>query len=1043
MTSIEHSRGADPVREQINQWLAAHRVDLVDQYHAALKANLFTNRPEVRPAMMGRIATAEAETLLGFFEADLPATAVARGIQLCRSGLGEESVLRLGQVTRQFCLHYLPEDLRFPALEIAEAYHSGIIQGFIQDRKALTLEEQERIRSALQRTLSRYAVQMEVAADIARATTSILDLNELFQTAVDLIRERFELYYAAIFLADKDNRWVILQASSGEAGHVMLRRGHRLKVGGDSMVGWCVANSEARIALDVGEQAISFDTPLLTDVHSEMVVPLIARGRVIGAIALQSRLVGAFSDHDVTVMRITANQLGNAIENARLFRERERRITELAILNEMGQALSSALEFDELLETVQQQVSRIFSATNLYIATSEADQNAWTLAFHLQHSQRQPVSRHLLGVDLTSHIIRNRQPVLFANRREQDAFLKQHRVRLADQRVKSWLGVPMIAADKVVGVMAIYSYDQEDLYNNQDLAILSTIAAQTAIAIENARLYEQLRQELLDRKRAAEELQRAKEAAESANRAKSTFLANMSHELRTPLTGIIGYSELLQKEVVFLGCADLVPDLEKIRIAGDHLLSLINDILDLSKIEAGKMNLYLETFEINDLLQEVAITARPLVEKNGNMLEVSIPATIGTMHADLTKVRQVILNLLSNAGKFTDQGNVILNVTRTLVEASEWIYFSVTDTGIGISAEQVAHLFQEFSQADASTTRKYGGTGLGLSLSRRFCQLMGGDIYVTSDLGRGSTFTVRFPAHVTKERDPSQPLATEGDSYTRAAISAPVNTRGKQSTTVLVIDDDPAIRELLPRHLASMGLESITASNGEDGLRLAQALRPNVITLDVLMPGMDGWAVLTALKTSPDLADIPVIMLTIVDDRDAGFMLGAADYLIKPLDNERLTSVMSTYRRDRILEQSEVADQILVVENDTALREALRGTLEQEGWSVVEAENGQQALAHVAKHPPALILLDLVLPEKDGVQIVDELRSSSVGQSIPIVVIAAKDLSNAERKRLSASVEQILQKGTYTREELLEQVRVLIYNRQNYRDGRIAENRYG
>jgi signal transduction histidine kinase/CheY-like chemotaxis protein len=871
MTSMQERMDVDPAIEEINQWLAAHRQELVGRYHQALKATLFTNRPEVRPAVLGRLAAAEAEALLTFFQQPLHAAAIQRGIDLCRSGLGEESVLRLGQVARQFCLHYLPEEFRFAALEIAEAYHSAAMQGFIQNRKALTLEEQERIRSALQRTLSRYAVQMEVAADVARATTSILDLNELLQTAAELIRERFELYYVAIFLADKDNRWVTLQASSGEAGQVMLRRGHRLKVGGDSMVGWCVARGEPRIVLDVGEQAISFDTPLLTDIHSEMVVPLIAGGRVIGAIALQSRLVGAFSDHDITVMRITANQLSNAIENARL--------------------------------------------------------------------------------------------------------------------------------------------------------------------------YEQLRQDLLERKRAAEELQKAKEVAESASRAKSTFLANMSHELRTPLTGIIGYSELLQKEVVFLGCADLIPDLKRIQIAGNHLLALINDVLDLSKIEAGKMQIYPETFEIDNLIQEVSMTARPLVEKNGNLLEVSASAQIGTMHADLTKVRQVILNLLSNAGKFTNQGNVILNAARALVSGSEWIYFSVTDTGIGISPEQLRHLFQEFSQADASTTRKYGGTGLGLALSYRFCQMMGGDMYVTSELGRGSTFTVRFPAHISKERDTFVFPTTEGDMLDRSAL-LDMNTLAQQPNTVLVIDDDPAIRELLPRCLASQGMRSVTASDGAEGLHLARALRPDMITLDVLMPGMDGWAVLTALKASPDLADIPVIMLTIADERDTGFLLGATDYLTKPIDNERLAALVSAYRCDRSRLDGAL-DDILIVEDDVALRELLRRTLEQAGWTVAEAENGPQALARVAEHPPGLILLDLMLPGMDGVQIVDELRSSAIGRAIPIVVLTAKDLSSAERLTLSRSVEQILQKGAYSRDDLLQQIRGLICDRQRHRGNLIVEELHG
>jgi signal transduction histidine kinase/DNA-binding response OmpR family regulator len=1016
---MDRSLHGDISLEQIGRWLAERRAELTAQYQQTLREALFTNRPEIRPALLGRIAAAEAEALLGFFDRPEPITAVERGISLCRSGLGEVSVLQLGRVARHFCLRYLQGDSCLAALDTIETYYSAVMQGFIHALKAITLEEQERIRSALQRTLSRYAVQMEVAADIARAATSILDLGELLQTAVDLIRERFGLYYVALFLADKDNRWATLQASAGESGQVMLRRGHRLKVGGDSMVGWCVAHGAPRIALDVGEKAISFDTPISSDVHSEMVVPLIAHGRVIGAMALQSRLVGAFSDHDVTVMRITADQLGNAIENARLFQERERRITELAILNEMGQALSSALEFEELLETVHQQVSRIFHTTNFAIATYEEGSDVWALPFHLEHNRRRASRQHTLGSDLISYIIRSRQAVLLANRREREAFLEQKALSSLDKQVKSWLGVPLVAADKVVGVMSIHSYDHDDLYSAQDLALFSTIAAQAAIAIENARLYKQVRQELIERKRAAEELQKAKEAAEGASRAKSTFLANMSHELRTPLTGIIGYSELLQQEAQFLGYSDLVPDLERIRVAGNHLLSLINDILDLSKIESGKMELYLEVFDISFLIAEVVTTADHLIEKNGNTFDVRVADDLGTMHADLTKVRQVLLNLLSNAAKFTNHGTVTLSAMRTLVDGAEWIYFHVTDTGIGISSEQLRNLFQEFTQADASTTRRYGGTGLGLALSRRFCEMMGGDIYVTSQEGRGSTFSVRFPAHIAEEREE---IVSPADFELAGRVGASSPANHKRASTMLAIDDDPAVRELLPRCLAPLGMSVVTAGDGEEGLRLARELYPDIITLDVLLPGMDGWTVLAALKAAPDLADIPVIMLSIVDDPARGFVLGASDYLVKPIDNKRLIALVNDYIYERTSMSRAAQDQILIVEDDDTLRELLRRALEQEGWVVREATTGRQALDHVAKYQPALILLDLMLPEIDGVQVIDELRASEGGQSVPIIVLTAKDLLPAERQRLSNTVAQILQKGVYSREELLRHV---------------------
>ena len=413
-----------------------------------------------------------------------------------------------------------------------------------------------------------------------------------------------------------------------------------------------------------------------------------------------------------------------------------------------------------------------------------------------------------------------------------------------------------------------------------------------------------------------------------ADRHKSEFLANMSHELRTPLNAIIGYSEMLQEDAADLGAEQFTADLRKINAAGKHLLELINAVLDLSKIEAGKMELYLESFDVAELVRDITAVIQPLAGKNGNRLDLDCPDAIGSMRADLTKVRQALFNLLSNACKFTERGTVSLAVAREPVDGQEWIAFGVQDTGIGMTPEQLAKLFEAFTQADASTTRRFGGTGLGLAISRQFCRMMGGDITVESESGRGSTFTIRLPAQVAEAveeppRPPSRPRR------------APPGIG-----TVLVIDDEPAVRDLMQRFLAKEGFRVVTAAGGEEGLRRARELRPDAITLDVMMPGMDGWAVLSALKADPDTADIPVVMLTIVDDKNLGFALGAADYLTKPIDRERLVTVLKQHRRDR---------PVLVVDDDVEVRQLLRRMLEPEGYTVMEAENGRAALGQPAR----------------------------------------------------------------------------------------------
>jgi signal transduction histidine kinase/FixJ family two-component response regulator len=402
----------------------------------------------------------------------------------------------------------------------------------------------------------------------------------------------------------------------------------------------------------------------------------------------------------------------------------------------------------------------------------------------------------------------------------------------------------------------------------------------------------ELEGEIVHRKEMQKELLNAKLAAEDANRAKSAFLANMSHELRTPLNAIIGYSEMLEEETHELGKLENVKDLQKIQGAGKHLLSLINDVLDLSKIEAGRMGLHLESFDISQMIEEMVNTLHPAISKNSNTIQVHVAKELGAMRADITKVRQILFNLLSNASKFTDHGTISMDVDGSREEGQDWIRFRVSDTGIGITPKQKANLFQEFTQADVSIARKYGGTGLGLAISYRYVRLMKGRISVESEPGKGSVFTVHLPAKVTTEISET-PQSEKTNDVPAASV--------EKSTldTILVIDDDAAVRDLMSRFLTRLGFHVVAAASGEEGVRLAKKVKPLVVTLDVIMPDCDGWAVLNMLKEDPELAEIPVIMVTVVDNEAMGFELGASNYLIKPVDRDRLAVLIEKHRAAR------------------------------------------------------------------------------------------------------------------------------------------------
>jgi len=473
----------------------------------------------------------------------------------------------------------------------------------------------------------------------------------------------------------------------------------------------------------------------------------------------------------------------------------------------------------------------------------------------------------------------------------------------------------------------------------------------------------------------------------------------MSHELRTPLNAIIGLTDMLVNNAPRFGTEKALEPLRRVHRAGTHLLGLINQVLDLSKIEAGKLELNLESISIVPLIEEVIGTARPLAEQNRNNLSFECPGELPPIEADAMRLRQIILNLLSNACKFTKAGDVKLQVTTSLRHSRQFVEFAVIDSGIGMTAEQMSRLFEEFSQADASTARQYGGTGLGLAITRRLCQMMGGDVTVASEPGKGSTFTVCLP------------LAAAGVVHRQEA--GLLDEEVRSSECVLVIDDDMTARELIADHLRQAGFAVITAAGGRDGLKLAKECRPIAITLDVIMPDIDGWTVLAALRGDPELADTPVIMTTVVDEQRHGMTLGAVGYLTKPIDRDKLIELIRRYAAPS------GPTRVLVVEDDATQRDRVRTWLQPPHWLLSEAENGRVALDRLKEAAPDVIILDLMMPEMDGFQLVAALQEHPQWRRIPVVVVTAFDLSAEDRARLNSGVESVLLKETFEPAELI------------------------
>ena len=672
-------------------------------------------------------------------------------------------------------------------------------------------------------------------------------------------------------------------------------------------------------------------------------------------------------------------------------RELAQSVEELRALGEVSQAVNSTLDLETVLNTIVAKATQLSGteAGAIYVHGDAKNEFALCATYGMSEAFVAELARQGVGFgqSTVAPAAMQHAPVQVADLEAKPTALQEIILRAG---YRALLVMPLLGRDKLMGALMVWRKAPGE-FPQHSVDLLQTFAAQSVLAIQNARLF----QEIEDKGR----------QLELTSQHKSQFVASMSHELRTPLNAIIGLTEMIVSNAARFGTEKAVEPLRRVHGAGTHLLGLINQVLDLSKIEAGKLELSPETVSLAPLLEDVIGTARQLAEQNKNRLVVESPDNLGTLTVDPMRLRQILLNLLSNACKFTKQGGVKLRVKK-VVDGRNWIEIAVADTGIGMTAEQQAKLFEEFTQADSSTARQYGGTGLGLAITLKLARMMGGDVTVTSEPGKGSVFTLRLP----------------GSADSQASSST--GSAGRRSPTadcILVIDDDATARELIADHLK--GFSVVTAAGGVEGLKRAKELRPTAITLDVMMPDLDGWSVLAALRQDPELADIPVIMVSIVDEHRRGIALGAAGYLTKPVDRERLHRLVSRFRAPV------PPTRVLLVEDDAVQRERMRGWLEGPQWAVREAENGREALKRIEENKPDVILLDLMMPEMDGFAVVAALQKEAGWRDIRVIVITSLDLNAKDRARLNAGVQSVLVKERFQPANLVERIRRLVHSK--------------
>ena len=835
------------------------------------------------------------------------------------------------------------------------------------------------------------AAELAAISKVSQALVAETELDSMIQLIGSQTREIFDADIVYVALLDPQANLIhfpyqigesltTLQSGEGHTGRI-IQTGEALLINKD-----VDERSRALGVTRVGRNALAY-----------LGVPIKAGGETIGAISVQSTTQeGAFTDNSLRLLTTIASNAGAAIQTARLHGETKRNASQMATVASVGRELSATLDLQKVIRIVVANVHDLFQATDTVLRLLDLDgktlRTALALGLYADQNSADVMS---LGQGITGSIAQSGIAEVIDN-----VDLDPRGMHIAgtpdlDEIPQTMMVAPLIAGNRTIGVISVYKDRPTGVFSQVDLDFLVGLGRQAAIAIENSRLFGEAKQ--------------ARAAAEQANRAKSTFLANMSHELRTPLNAIIGFTRIVRRKADGALPEKQLENLDKVLASSEHLLGLINTILDIAKIEAGRMDVIPAKFTLSVLADQCANLATPLLKTNVK-LEKQIDQTVGVIFSDQDKIKQIVLNLLSNAAKFTHYGRILLSVQKL---DDETLSIAVTDSGIGISEEALGRIFEEFQQADSTTTRQYGGTGLGLAISRNLARLLGGDLSATSRLGEGSTFTLTIPAYYGRKSTPQ----TEQEART-AQKEGQLSKHVADKHRVLVIDDDPDAIYLLQEGLGTDEFDMMGAQTGYDGLRIARDQQPEAILLDVFMPEMDGWQILNDLKSESRTTHIPVILLTIIDKKALGFKLGAADYLLKPLDP---VVVLATLRRV-IGEKGPARKRALVVDDDPHVAEMLHQTLPESEFELHSAEDGEAGLRAIEVNRPDVILLDLLMPKLDGFGVIEKLRNDPKLRNIPVIVISAKDLTYEESRNLKESVSFVMKKQGLDASMLIQEI---------------------